>query len=207
MHRGAQFVHGKVQTGPRAGQVRIDRVVWAGAADATVLECGAQPQLLAWAGQLLAARRVQQLINQVHFKLPGDGVEFPWHQDSSHRRYGTPEWRDVSGTGSYVQMVALVDDCTLANGPLLFVRGSCRHGHIEPLDDGTLPQEFIPREDVAAVTGEAGSVVLFGPYTIHGSSANRSDGPRRLLINGYAHPDANTRVYPGDGAGRFLDVP
>jgi hypothetical protein len=47
-------------------------------------------------------------------------------------------------------------------------------------------------------------VLLFGPYTFHRSLPNRSTRPRRVFINGFAHPGANSRVYPGDGAGRTL---
>lgn len=204
LHQGSQFVLGRT---PR-GQVRIDRVVWCGAAEPVLLEYGADPRLLRLASQILGGSVVQQLINQVHFKLPGDGVEFPWHQDSLHRRYGTPDWRDVNARGSYVQAVAAIDDCTLDNGPLLFVDGSCRHGHI-PVHgpDHVIPPEYIEPDRVQAVTMRAGSVVLFGPYTIHGSTANHSSGPRRLFINGYCCEGANSRVYPGQGSGRLLAVP
>ncbi|HEY6322362.1 MAG TPA: hypothetical protein VJA16_12460 [Thermoanaerobaculia bacterium] len=40
------------------------------------------------------------------------GWEFEAHQDSEHRRYGTAEWRDVGGRGSYVQSVVAIDDST-----------------------------------------------------------------------------------------------
>ncbi|MSP93187.1 MAG: hypothetical protein EXR79_15535 [Myxococcales bacterium] len=209
MHRGSQFVLGDAPAPPDGSPpaVRIDRIVWAGAAEPVLLEPASDPLLLQRVGAVLGVDRVQQLINQVHFKLPGDGVEFPWHQDSAHRRYGTSEWTDVTGRGSYVQVVTLLDDCDLANGPLLFVRGSCRHGHVEPDADGELPAWLRQPEDVVAVTGKAGDVVLFGPYTVHGSSRNTSQRPRRLLIHGYAAAGANTRVYPGEGAGRWLEIP
>jgi hypothetical protein len=47
-------------------------------------------------------------------------------------------------------------------------------------------------------------VLFFGPYAIHGSTPNESAVPRRVLINGYAYPGANGRVYPGEGSGRTL---
>jgi hypothetical protein len=52
----------------------------------------------------------------------------------------------------------------------------------------------------------AGSVLVFGPFTVHRSLPNRSRTPRRIFINGYAYPGANARVYPGDGAGRTLTL-
>jgi hypothetical protein len=56
------------------------------------------------------------------------------------------------------------------------------------------------------ITAKPGSLLLFGPYTIHGSTANCSDKPRRVLINGYAYPGANKRVYPGCDYGRIIGV-
>jgi hypothetical protein len=47
-------------------------------------------------------------------------------------------------------------------------------------------------------------VLFFGPYAVHGSTSNESKYSRRVLINGYAYPGANGRVYPGEGSGRRL---
>jgi hypothetical protein len=206
LHRGAQFVLGRVQGGAHAGETRIDRIVWAGAAEPELLAWGQDPRLLLPVAELLGTREMQHIINQIHYKLPGDGVEFPWHQDSSHRRYGTPEWRDVNGRGSYVQTVVAIDACGLDNGPLLFVENSCQLGHVPVGEHGDLPREVLDLQRVVPVKMDPGDVVLFGPYTIHGSAPNHSERSRRLFINGYAHPHANSRVYPGEGAGRFLAV-
>lgn len=90
LHRGSQFVLGEVASGPLRGQPRIDRVVWCGAAEPELLQVGVDPRLLGVAAQVLGTLAMDQLINQVHFKLPYDGVTFPWHQDCRHRRWGTP---------------------------------------------------------------------------------------------------------------------
>lgn len=199
MHRGSQFVLGQRPD----GGLRIDRVVWAGAAEPELLRWGEDPRLLQVVAQLLGAREMDQLINQVHFKLPGDGVEFPWHQDSLHRRYGTPEWRDVNGRGSYVQALLAIDASTRDNGPLWFIDGSCKQGHITTeAPDHELPAALLVNPRPALM--QPGDVVFFGPYTIHGSTANTSNQPRRVFINGYASVGANTRVYPGEGSGRRL---
>lgn len=196
---GSWFVLGEAAAN---GTPRIERVVWAGAAEPRLERCGADRRLLAVAAQLLGSGEMDQLINQAHFKLPGDGVEFPWHQDSRHRRYGTPEWRDVNGRGSYVQTVVALDRVTERNGPLELVPGSCLRGH---LDDGPQGEALgaVLAEELGTVTAtmEPGDVLAFGPYTYHRSTPNGSDRPRRVLINGYAYPGANTRIYPGEGAG------
>jgi ectoine hydroxylase-related dioxygenase (phytanoyl-CoA dioxygenase family) len=54
------------------------------------------------------------------------------------------------------------------------------------------------------VAARPGDTLFFGPYTAHASFENTSNRYRRILINGYAFPGANSRVYPGDGAGRRL---
>jgi ectoine hydroxylase-related dioxygenase (phytanoyl-CoA dioxygenase family) len=202
---GAVFFVHPIDRGPRAGSNAIDRVCWAGAAEPDLLALAEDPRLLVPVALLLGTDTMDQLINQAHFKLPDDGVAFPWHQDSTHRRYGTAEWTDVNGRGSYVQTVLALDDVDERNGPLRFLPGSQRAGHRDLPRDGNLPPDLARMEPVAA-TMKAGSVALFGPFVVHGSTANRSSRPRRVLINGYACPDANRRVYPGRGAGRRLDL-
>ena len=104
--------------------MRIHRVVWCGAAEPILSRYGMDRRLLEMAGQLLGSSEMNQLINQAHFKLPGDGVEFPWHQDSTHRRFGGDGWQDLNGRGSYVQTVTAIDTVTHDNGPLEFIPGS-----------------------------------------------------------------------------------
>lgn len=207
MHRGSQFVLGPAGNGNGSGHagVAIHRIVWCGAAEPVLSDYGQDPRLLRMAALLLGSWEMQQLINQAHFKLPGDGVEFPWHQDSTHRRYGT-EWTDVNGTGSYVQTVLALDDVTDDNGPLEMIPGSCKLGHVAPLPDGSFPTDLIDAARAVRLTMKAGAVALFGPYTLHRSTPNESAHPRRIFINGYAYPGANRRVYPGDGAGRTVCV-
>jgi len=200
-YRGSRFVLESAGEGRSA--VRIQRVVWCGSCEPVLSQFGRDRRLIDMAAHLLGSIEMQQLINQAHFKLPGDGVAFPWHQDSTHRRYGGASWRDVNGRGSYVQTVTAIDDVTDDNGPLKFLPGSCLFGHLNLPADGHLPPVLDERRAVSA-TMQAGSVALFGPYTVHSSEPNRSSTPRRAFINGYASPGANTRRYPGRGAGRML---
>ena len=203
MYGGSQFVLGR-RAGGRG--VRIDRVVWCGAVERELSRWGKDPRLLRIAAQLLGSREMNQLINQAHFKLPGDGVEFPWHQDSRHRRYGRGEWIDANGRGSYVQTVVTIDDMTCDNGPLEFIPGSCKLGHVETAGEaeGELPRDRVDPREAVTLTMKAGSVLFFGPYVFHRSLPNRSSRPRRVFINGFAYPGANSRDYPGEGAGRLL---
>jgi ectoine hydroxylase-related dioxygenase (phytanoyl-CoA dioxygenase family) len=202
MVRGSQFVVERIEG--EAARVRIHRIVWCGAAEPVLSNFGRDSRVVHIAAQLLGSSSMSQLINQAHFKLPGDGVAFPWHQDSTHRRYGKEEWRDVNGRGSYVQTATALDDVTADSGPIEFIRGSARLGHVG-LIDGALPPAVDAAQAVAP-TPRAGDVIFFGPYTIHRSLPNRSAHPRRTFINGFAYPGANSRVYPGDGAGRLIGV-
>jgi len=199
---GSQFVvDARPEDPPEA--VKIHRIVWCGAAEPILSQFGKDSRLVEIVARLTGASEFDQLINQAHFKFPGDGIEFGWHQDSRHRRYGTDLWTDVDGRGSFVEIVTAVDDMTLDNGPLEFIPGSHVRGHV-PCVYGTneLPEGTFDPSDAVAVTLRAGSVVAFGPYVIHGSSPNHGTQPRRSFLNGFALPGANRRVYPGEGAGR-----
>lgn len=206
MHRGSQFV---VEPDPSApDDTRIHRIVWCGGAAPRLSEYGRDPRLVGLACELLDSAAVEQLINQAHFKFPGDDVAFEWHQDSKHRRYGTDLWEDPTGWGSFVETATAVDPMTPENGPLQFIPGSHELGHIEPdPETGGLPDDAFDPEQAVTPTLAPGDVVAFGPFVIHGSEPNRSSRPRRLFLNGYAHPEANERDYPGVDANRILDCP
>ena len=192
MIRGSYFV---------VNNHRINRIVWCGAAEPVLLKYGGDARLTVPSSQLLGSSEMEQLICQAHFKLPADGVGFDWHQDSDHRRYGTEEWTDVNGRGSFVQTILAVDVMNEENGPLMVVPGSGRSGH-QYLKQRTSPVDSLFDGQAQPVLMEQGSVLLLGPYTVHGSKPNRSRHARRVFINGYAYPGANRRIYPGKGAGR-----
>ncbi len=161
-HAGSQFVFSGAD-GPR----RLLRVVWAGGCEPDFLAIGRDARLTAIVGQILGSSTAVHLLNQLHAKFPHDGLEFEPHQDSEHRRYGTPEWRDVDGRGSYVQAVVAIDDSTPDNGPLVFYPQSGRQGHLDP---GTVRRTYQDRPGVPALL-KAGSAAFFGPYVVHRSAA------------------------------------
>ena len=192
------------------GDVIIKRVVWAGGCQPELLKVGEDHKLLEPVLQLLGSDSTEQLLSQAHFKRPADGVRFDWHQDIRHRDRGPGTWRDVNTRGSYVQTALCVDDMTEENGPLKFISGSSTWGSVDfgqhDYDseyDSQLPEKF-EEEKVVTVTANAGSVLLFGPYTAHASFENTSRSLRRVLINGYAYPGSNHFDYPGEGSGRIL---
>lgn len=206
--RGARFVLDR-----RDDQTVIRRVVWAGGNQKYLLQIGADDRLTIPCAILLRSSAMDHLLSQAHFKRPGDGVIFGWHQDIQHRDKGAGTWEDVNGLGSYVQTLLVVDPMTSDNGPLLFIPGSSRWGPVDfgqhDYDDQDylhkIPPEFNEAE-IVTITAKPGDTLFFGPYTAHASFANNSPNYRRVLINGYAHPGANHRVYPGEGSGRRLRV-
>ncbi len=183
-HGGARITyarddHGKVTA--------IRHIAMVGNLEDDLLRLGGDPRLLAIAAPLLGSDRMVQLINQAHFKRPGTKVAFDWHQDSRHRGMPSGRFVDVNGRGSYVQIAIALDDVTPDSGPLSFVRGSHRLGHI---DNGAIAGEHIDPAHIVTPLLKRGDVAAFGPYTIHGSQPNRSDHWRRVFINGFAHPQA-----------------
>jgi hypothetical protein len=191
-HDGAFFV-----VSPRptpSHDVVVQRVVWAGGAEPCLLDLSEDPRLVDPALELMGTAHCEQLLCQAHYKMPNDGVAFDWHQDIQHRDKGNGTWRDVTGRGSYVQTILLVDDMTEENGPLEFLPKSAvtldEHGRL-------VPGAPVDATRAVSVTGRAGDVLVFGPYAVHGSMPNTSSKPRRVLINGYAAPGANARFYPG----------
>jgi hypothetical protein len=206
---GSHFV-----LGDKDGQQVIKRVVWAGACQPYLLDVGADPRLTAPAARLLGSPAMEQLLNQAHFKRPHDGVIFGWHQDIQHRDKGPGTWTDVNGRGSFVQTLIVIDEMTPDSGPLQFIPGSPAWGRVnfgnhdydDPQYEPLRPPEF-NEEDAVTIRAKPGDTLFFGPYTAHASFENTSDRYRRVLINGYAFPGANHRVYPGTGSGRTILAP
>lgn len=206
--RGSYFVLGK-----KDDERVIKRVVWAGGSQPYLLDIGADRRLTEPAAQLLGSNDMEQLLCQAHFKRPNDGVIFGWHQDIQHRDKGEGLWQDVNGSGSFVQTLIAIDEMTPDSGPIQFMPGSSRWGRVDFGDhDYDIPKLQIKKppqfreQDAVTMTLEPGDTLFFGPYTAHASFENTSSSYRRVLINGYAYPGANSRVYPGDGAGRMLHV-
>jgi len=202
LHHNAQFV-----LDDKNGARVIKRVVWAGGCQPYLLRVGNDPRLTTPCAQLLQSATMDHLLNQAHFKRPGDGVVFDWHQDIQHRDKGNDTWTDVNGRGSFVQTLIVLDEMTPDSGPLMFVPGSSRWGRMNlngnAYADSQLAVDQQPEwvADAVTIQAQPGDTLFFGPYTLHASFENTSPHYRRVLINGYASPGANRRVYPGSGKG------
>ncbi len=125
--------------------------------------------------------------SKLNFKPPSGGAAVEWHQD----------WAFYPHTNDGILAVGvMLDDCTVDNGPLLAVPGSHKGPVWDHHADGHFCGALNPAEtdldysSAQALTGPAGSVTIHHVRTVHGSTENRSDSLRRLLLFSYAATDA-----------------
>jgi ectoine hydroxylase-related dioxygenase (phytanoyl-CoA dioxygenase family) len=173
----------------------VRHIAWCGKIDSALAQFGSHERLRGIAHTLLETPKIEQLINQAHYKMPGDNIAFPWHQDIQHRGAASGLFNDINGKGSYVQIAIPLDDVTEHNGPLGMIPRSCHLGHLphETLPNGSqgIPPKYVDTESALYPQPKTGDILVFGPYTIHGSTANTSDSWRRVFINGFAAQGAN----------------
>ncbi len=149
---------------------------------------------------------------KVNAKVAHDGEIWHWHQDfrTWHADDGMPEPR-VLNAGVFL------DDVTEFNGPLMFMPGSHKLGHV-PADAvadqsgvaiyGRLSADaagspyaretidgWAKRFGIVAPKGPAGSVLIFHGCLIHGSAPNMSAWNRTMTLATYNHTD-NALVRP-----------
>ncbi len=117
----------------------------------------------------------------LHAKGPEFGTPFPLHQD--HPFYPHSD-------GRYLDAIVHVDAATEENGCLKFLPSSHKLGPLEHVREGSphLPPDRYPFEQAVSCPAEAGDVVLFSIYTIHGSALNRTPNWRRVVRIGYRNP-------------------
>lgn len=115
----------------------------------------------------------------------GDPVE--WHQD----------WAFYPHTNDDILAVGvMLDDMDEDNGPVLMMPGTHRGPVYDHHAGGFFAGAIDPERcgldfgDAATVTGRAGSISVHHVRLVHGSAANRSGRPRRLLLWEYAACDA-----------------
>ena len=127
--------------------------------------------------------------SKLNYKWAGGGQRFDWHQDIQswpHTNY------------SPVTVGLLLDDVTMAQGPLVAIRSSHLGELYELYDENDNFVIRIPETKLGWITeemkeymiGPAGTVFLLNCRTIDGSTVNDSDRSRPLLLNVYSAADA-----------------
>ncbi len=155
----------------------LRKVQWPAMFHAGFEKIRTSPKLLALVRPLLGDS-LKQYINQINFKMPGGGIAFPWHQDVRP----TPAFRDQ--VNNYVQTIIVVDDATVENGCLHIVPGSHRDGNLNLRQyTGEQKEAMFDDRHAAPCLAEAGDVVMFTSYTVHGSRPNRTDRLRGAPIS------------------------
>ena len=164
---------------------RLHRVVWCEGAEPSFRGWGDEPRFLEAAARHLGSTFMVQLLQQAHFKLPGDGVAFGWHQDA-------PYWiHDSDHVDKLPNVMVMFDDATCSNGCFRVIDGSHKAGCLPGCDDGRQLAGFYTHPDAfdedaqVLIECPAGSVVFFDPHIVHGSGVNASVLPRRAMIITY----------------------
>lgn len=139
---------------------------------------------------------VKQVNNQIYYREAGDNDQFAWHQDIVFRE---PRKRFPAIEYTYLQTILCVDDMTEDNGAIEFINGSHLDGEKE-ITSSSAVTKMLRKFKRMGLKGEkytatAGSVVLWGCLTVHGSEANISKSDRMTYMNGFA-PAANCLDYP-----------
>ncbi len=201
MYRGTQFVLDRINE-----RTQIHRIVWAGAAEPELLALGRQQKLLVPVGQLLGSATADHLINQLHYKLPNDGVKFDWHQDIKNRRTFDAQWQDLNQKGSFVQTIIAIDPMTAENGAIFYVPKSHFAGDLflDKITDRDELKRVAKLEQAVPLLLNPGDVIFMHPYLVHGSEPNESKESRRIFINGFSYPGANKQPYPGEGSAQQI---
>ncbi len=142
------------------------------------------PRFLEPMRDLVGADEVSLFTEKLNVKRARQGGPIVLHQDH-------PYWVGVAEEPARVGTALLfLDDSTVANGCLEVVPGSHAQGeHARRPVEGFAQYEMDPeRYDTSRLVPvelAAGSVVFFGPFLVHRSLPNRTDGDRRALLFSY----------------------
>lgn len=101
--------------------VSIKVISWIGGVQPKLLDLERSPKITVPVAQLLQTRVADHLINQAHYNMPGDNISFAWHQDLENRLNFDPEWKDMNGRGSFVQVIIAVDESKASNGGVIVI--------------------------------------------------------------------------------------
>ncbi len=124
---------------------------------------------------------------KLNFKPPSGGAAVEWHQD----------WAFYPQTNDDMLAVGIMlEDCTLENGPLMVVPGSHKGEVYDHHQNGNFVGGIDSKllgsslNDAVPITAAAGSISIHHVRTLHGSTTNRSDQNRPLLLFNYVAVDA-----------------
>ena len=167
----------------------------------TFRRLGRHPRLIMPVMQLLdGAVYMHQF--KVNAKAAFNGEVWQWHQDFGtwHRDDEMPEPRAMN-------IAVFLDEVTAANGPLLLIPRSHKHGVVNAVHDKqttsyplwTLSEEKVTelsdQGGCVAPTGAPGGVLLFSSLMVHASPPNISPLSRTIVYLSLCHVDNHIRRF------------
>lgn len=140
------------------------------------------PRFTDVAAALMGTPNVQLHHTKLFIKPPEKGSPFPMHQD--HPFF--PHARD-----SVAAAIFHFDDAPDVKGCVRVVPGSHRQGAIPHESEGGwhLPFSQWPLEDAVPCEAEAGDVLFFSYFLVHGSGVNTSDEARTTWLVQFRDPE------------------
>ncbi|MCQ8280104.1 phytanoyl-CoA dioxygenase family protein [Acetobacteraceae bacterium KSS8] len=174
---------------------RIQRIKKPNRIDPLYRALAAHPRILSLVSALIGPN-IRLNHSKINMKTAQVGAALEWHQD----------WAFAPHTNMSTCVVSvMIDACMEQNGPVLVVPGTHQGRLLEHHADGrfvgAVVDDGLPMPDYAlaeALLGPAGSVAIHHPLVVHGSAANRSGAPRRILFLEYAASDAFPLFYHVD---------
>ena len=125
---------------------------------------------------------------KVNAKSAFTGDVWQWHQD-----YATWKMDDGMPAPRAMNISVFLDDVLPINGPLMLVPRSHHEGDIESGHDTTTTAyplwtldndrvaKLVDKGGIVAPTGKAGGLLMFSGNLVHGSSANITPYPRKIV--------------------------
>lgn len=140
------------------------------------------PRFTDVAAAVMGTENVQLHHTKMFIKPPEKGSPFPMHQDAPY----FPHTKGTMGAAIFH-----FDDAPQEKGCVRVVPGSYRRGLLEHDSEGGwhLPYSEWPLEKAVPCEAEAGDVLFFSYFTVHGSGVNVSDEARTTLLVQYRDPE------------------
>lgn len=198
---GRSFRHGNLfykiapADGAAGGAPALRMVQWPSYHQPVLAAARIDPRIAAVLAPLIGGD-LKQIINQLHWKAPGPGADFAWHQDSRFRK---PHEAYRNLASSYVQTGLAIDPHVKASGAMRFLRGSHLRGNLDldigeevlgrEMADSALDRVGLSAADIVDLDMAPGDLALWSPYLVHGSGVNTSGHQRRFYINGYVRAE------------------
>lgn len=159
----------------------------------TFTEIATHPGFTELCADILGVDEVGLFTEKLNVKRANVGGRYSLHQD-------IPYWRGAAeDADALVTAWVALDDATAANGALEVLPGSHLGGQVPGKDSdleferNEIDESTFDASGMVTVEVKAGSAVYFGPYLVHRSAPNHSDGDRRAVLYTYQRAGLRTQ--------------